>query len=365
MNSVILIPSLNPDDKLVAYVERLAGYGFDKIIVVNDGSSEQYDSFFERVAAFEPCTVLRHEVNRGKGAALKTGMRYYLEHFAGCDGIVTGDADGQHSLEDTAHLAQLLSDGTDALILGSRDFSGDDVPARSRFGNRTTSAVFKLTHGKWLSDTQTGLRAIPDSLVKLFSEIEGERFEYEMNMLIECADRGIPIEEQTIETIYLDENSSSHFKAVRDSVRIYWLILRNIIKYAISGLVCFLVDIGLFHLLDNRSVVPSSIDESSVLWAAITTFGAAGIARVCSSILNFTINKNVVFKKHGGTAKSALKFILLAVGIYLASSTAVTLLRTYFPLFNATGIKLVIDAILVIVSFTLQRVWVFKKTDER
>jgi len=279
MNSVILIPSLNPDEKLIDYIDRLAAHGFDRIIVVNDGSSADYDSFFEQAAAYDACTVLRHEVNRGKGAALKTGMRYYLENFAGCDGIVTGDADGQHSLEDTAKLAEMLAAGTDALILGSRDFNSKNVPPRSRFGNKTTSTVFKLTHGKWLSDTQTGLRAIPDRLVKLFSEIDGERYEYEMNMLIECADRGIPIEEQTIETIYIDDNSGSHFHAVRDSIRIYRIILRDIFRYLLSGLFCFLLDIGIFWLLDKFLAPRLFSDVSAANWlgVALSTFGAAGL----------------------------------------------------------------------------------------
>lgn len=230
MNCVVLIPSLKPDELLVQYVERLIGHGFDKVIVVNDGSPAEYDSFFERVAANPQCTVLRHEVNRGKGAALKTGMKYYLEHFRGCDGIVTGDADGQHTLKDTAHLAELLSKGSQGLILGSRDFSLPDVPARSRFGNRTTSTVFKMTNGVWIGDTQTGLRAIPDALVDLFSDIEGERYEYEMNMLIECAHRRIPISEVTIDTVYINDNSGSHFHAVRDSWRIYKLIFKGMFR---------------------------------------------------------------------------------------------------------------------------------------
>ena len=230
MNTVILIPSLNPDDKMVDYVERLSENGFDKIMVINDGSSAEYDSFFERAAEGGRCVVLKHEVNKGKGAALKTGMAYYMEHFSGCDGIVTGDADGQHSITDTLKLAKRLEAEQDALLLGCRDFSQKNVPARSRFGNRTTSVVFKITHGLWISDTQTGLRAIPDALVSSFVNVGGERYEYEMNMLIECARKKIPVREETIETIYIDDNSGSHFHPVRDSMRIYGLIFRSLFR---------------------------------------------------------------------------------------------------------------------------------------
>ncbi len=368
MNSVILIPSLNPDDKMVDYVCRLSDAGFDKIIVVNDGSTGEYDSFFERAGENGRCIVLTHEVNKGKGAALKTGMKYYLEHFMGCDGMVTGDADGQHSLEDTIKLAKRLENEQDKLILGSRDFSQSNVPPRSRFGNRTTSLVFKLTHGKWLSDTQTGLRAIPEPLIKLFSEIAGERYEYEMNMLIECADRGIPMAEETIQTIYLDENSGSHYHAIRDSFRIYSLILGSVFKYLLSGFVCFLFDLLLFTLFD-RFLLPGALKalESALpaaVWLTISTFASAAVARVCSSLLNFTINKKLVFHKKGGTAKSMVKYIALVVIIYFTSSTLVSVLRSIFPAADATLIKMCIDAILVIVSYTLQRAWVFsdKKT---
>lgn len=365
MNTVIMIPSLNPDEKLVEYIDRLCSNGFEHIIVINDGSSEEYDSFFEQCAAYEPCTVLRHDVNHGKGRALKTGMEYYLEHFSGCDGIVTGDADGQHTIEDTLKLAKLLSERQDALLLGSRDFSSEDIPARSRFGNRTTSWVFKLTHGVWLSDTQTGLRGIPDSLVRLFSTVEGERYEYEMNMLIECADRKIPIVEETIQTIYIDDNSSSHFKPVRDSVRIYWLILKNIILYVGSSLAAFVVEFLVLVLLEKLllpAITPNINDAKLLRFVSILLEG--GIARGISSLVNFYINKTVVFKKKGQTMQSMGKYIALVVANYAVSYTIISLVSTIFghePIWVAP----IVSVIMVIFTYTLQKIWVFKKdTDE-
>lgn len=367
--TVILIPSLNPDDKLVEYVERLHESGFDKIIVVNDGSSDEYDPFFDRASENGRCTVLRHEVNRGKGAALKTGMTYYLEHYSGkdgnpaCSGIVTGDADGQHSIEDTLKLAGRLENEQDGLILGCRDFSQSDVPARSRFGNRTTSVVFKLTHGQWVSDTQTGLRAIPDALVEVFSKTGGERYEYEMNMLIECAERGIPIKEETIKTIYIDDNSGSHFHAVRDSIRIYKVILKKIAGYCVSGCISFGLDILLFRIMD-KYVMPHAQGLKDMLapsmWLAVSTYASAAVARLLSSLENFFANKKYVFRKNGGAAGSMVKYIILAVILYLLSSTSVAVMRNIFRT-DATIIKMLTDSLLMLVSYTVQRKWVFKK----
>jgi len=364
MNPVILIPSLNPDERLVEYVDRLAASGFERIMVINDGSSSEYDEFFNRVAAYEQCTVLKHEVNQGKGRALKTGMEYYLEHFAGCDGIVTGDADGQHTIEDTLKLANILAERQDALLLGSRDFSGDDIPPRSRFGNRMTSLVFKLTHGAWLTDTQTGLRGIPDSMVKLFSTVEGERYEYEMNMLIECADRKIPIVEQTIQTVYIDDNSSSHFNPIRDSIRIYWLILKNIILYIASSLAAFVVEFLMLVILEKLVlplIAPNITDAKMLRFVSILLEG--GIARGISSLVNFFINKTVVFRKKGHTASSMGKYIALVIANYAISYSIVGLVSTIFG-YEPIWVAPIVSVVMVIFTYTLQRIWVFKKDND-
>lgn len=360
MNPVIMIPSLNPDDNLVAYVERLLSAGFKHIIVINDGSSAEYDPFFEKVAAHEECVVLKHDVNHGKGRALKTGMEYYLANFAGFDGIVTGDADGQHTIEDTTRIAQMLAERQDALILGSRDFSGEDIPARSRFGNRTTSAVFKLMHGVWLEDTQTGLRGIPDSLVESLSTIEGERYEYEMNMLIDCAERKIPIIEEKIQTIYINDNSGSHFHPIRDSARIYWLILRNIILYAANSLFTSLLELVLLWVFEKTFFANADVSNAGRFAGII---GEGGVARIISSLVNYFINKKLVFKHKGQTAKSMSKYIILAVSNFFITYAIVALFSTMFG-YEPFWVAPVVMVLMFIVTYTVQKVWVFKKEDD-
>lgn len=358
MNSAVLIPSLNPDEKMTDYVKALSEFGFKKIIVVDDGSPEEYRSFFDAAAAVPGCVVLRHEVNKGKGCALKTGMKYYLENISDCDGIVTADADGQHTLEDAANISELISTMDDALILGSRDFSGEDVPPRSRFGNRTTSVVFKVAHGTYLNDTQTGLRGIPNKLIPLFSEIAGERYEYEMNMLVECSKRDIKMIEEPIKTVYIDENKSSHFHVIRDSVKVYWLVLRDVLAYLFSGGLSYVVDYVTYLSL-NLWIFPLLLlpfaDRDGKLWIFLATL----FARIISSLFNFMMNKLIVFKSHKNTGKHLFKYALLVVAIMLTSWLLVWTFSNWIGI-SSLIVKPIVDLVLVIVSYTAQRTWVFR-----
>ncbi len=362
INSAVVIPCLNPDDRMVEYVQALSDQGFAKIIVVNDGSAEKYDSFFQRSEAISNCVVLKHVENRGKGCALKTAMKYYLDSVTGCNGIITADADGQHTLEDATNIAGLMSTMDDSLILGSRDFSQDDVPARSRFGNRCTSVVFKLAHGCYLRDTQTGLRGIPNKLIPLFADLRGERYEYEMNMLIECSRRNIKMVEEPIKTVYIDDNSSSHFKVFRDSGKIYWIILRDLFMYILSGVISYVVDQGLyilmFYLLLPRLFGASPADNS-LMWIAI----AAGVARICSSLVNFALNKRLAFRNNEKGAKFLLKYALLVVLVLAASSFLVWILTSITPIPKII-IKPIVDLVLVFINYSIQRTWVFKPSSE-
>jgi len=361
INSVVIIPALKPDERMVDYVKALSEQGFAKIIVINDGSPEEYDDFFARADEVENCVVLRHVVNRGKGCALKTAMKHYLDYFHGYDGIITADADGQHTLEDAVNIANLMSTMDDALILGSRDFSGEDIPARSRFGNRMTSVIFKMAHGCYLRDTQTGLRGIPDKLVATFADLRGERYEYEMNMLIECARRNIKMIEEPIQTVYIDDNSSSHFHVIRDSFKIYKIILGDLIKYVISGVISFLVDQGLFNLLD-LVILPlllgGVLKNTSLIWI----YTAVGVARVFSSLLNYALNKRIVFRQTEKSPAFLVKYAALVVMAAAVSGLLVWVITSLTPLPKAI-VKPVIDLIFVLINYTLQRSWVFKKSD--
>ena len=223
MKVVPIIPALNPDEKLLGLVENLKKT-FDKIIVVNDGS--QNDEIFKKLD--NTCIVLTHEVNKGKGQALKTAYKYYQDHLLKdyC-GVISLDADGQHSVSDTIKISKILEEKSE-FILGTRNFDTKETPWRNKTGNRITSCFFKWLYGVYISDTQTGLRAVPNRLISFVLEIPGDRFEYEMNQLIDLVKKKEKIKEVTIQTIYLENsNKHSNFKVLRDSYQIYKIMFKR------------------------------------------------------------------------------------------------------------------------------------------
>lgn len=358
----VVLPSLDPDEKLLTVVDGLLKQGFDDIILINDGSRQENLHYFETAAAYPQVHVLHHPQNRGKGAALKTAFRWFLEHRPQQKGVVTVDGDAQHHPEDTAACAvNMVHAGR--ITLGVRDFSLPHVPKRSRSGNRITSLVFKIFVGMTISDTQTGLRAIPTDVLELLTQVAGDRFEYETNMLLAMKQKNLPFDEVKIRTVYIEQNKSSHFRAVRDSYRIYKLILAHFFHYTLSSILSAVLDGGLFvlltHLLQHR-----------LAGFALTAVPTAA-ARVASSLFNFTVNKKLVFHSQGSTLKALGKYYLLALPTALLQ---MGLTHGAFMLFNIeenqTLLRAVIYgsvmAVLFVVTFLAQQRWVFaEKTAQK
>lgn len=345
-NVTVIIPSLNPDEKLLATVEELENNGFDDIVIVNDGSSEECLKFFPDVDKHPACTIINHKRNRGKGAALKTAFKYFMNFRDGKDGVVTIDSDGQHLTKDIINCC-LEMQHTGDVVLGCRDFSLPHVPPRSRFGNRTTSLVFSLFCGLKISDTQTGLRAIPTKYISDFIFVKGDRFEYETNMLLELKKQNIGYREVSIDTVYIEENKSSHFRVFADSFKIYKLIL----AFCFSSLISTLAEILIFYLLIKFLFQGSN----AILWSTV-------IARVCSSLVNFTVNRTKVFNGKGNIFISLLKYAALAIPLLLTSAYSIkglTLLLGIKSEFLTTLTKAVVDTLLFFISFRIQQNWVF------
>lgn len=304
-----VVPSLNPDQRLKATVDGLLAEGFEDVVLVNDGSRPETLGYFQELAQRPQVTLLTHEANRGKGAAMKTAFRWLLEHRPQCAGVVTVDGDGQHHPEDAMACAGRMLE-REEVVLGCRDFSRPEVPPRSRMGNRITCAVFRIFCGQAISDTQTGLRAIPRRYLAALAAVAGERYEYETNMLLALKDQRIPYGEMAIRTIYLEENRGSHFHTVRDSWRIYKLILAHFFRYTLSSLASAAADTGLFGLL-------SWLLAGTLAGTALTAAAALG-ARVLSSLLNFSLNRWVVFQSRGCLGRSLVRYYALAVPLLLA-----------------------------------------------
>lgn len=225
---VPIIPSYNPTDILINYIETLYQNNFKTIIVIDDGSKNK--DIFEKLKKFKYCIVLTHKINLGKGAALKTGFRYYARNlYNKFDGAITIDDDNQHKIEDVLKLVKF--ENLDSLVLGVRNFNSKNVPFKSRIGNKITSFMFKLLYKKKISDTQTGLRIYPNFLIKQLCYLEGNNFDFETNILIYCIKKNINITEITINTIYINKNKSSRFKPIKDSFKIYKILFKGRKKY--------------------------------------------------------------------------------------------------------------------------------------
>ena len=351
----VILPSLDPDEKLIAVVDGLLEYGFTDIILVNDGSKKENLHWFEQADAHPEVHLLHHEVNRGKGAALKTAFTWFLENRPQQIGVVTVDGDNQHHPEDTRACALHMAEH-DLLTLGVRDFSLPHVPARSRSGNRITSAVFKIFCGMEISDTQTGLRAIPRKDLEILNNVSGDRFEYETNMLLALKENGIPFDEVKIRTVYIEENKSSHFRVIRDSWRIYKLILGHFFKYTLSSLLSSVIDTALFA---GMNLICKNVLEGFALTAVPFL-----VARFISSLANFYMNKKLVFNSKGGTGKEFLKYLMVAVP---TAGLQVLLTHGTYLLFGIdeaqTGLRTLIYVCvmtaLFFLSYALQDRWVF------
>lgn len=359
---VCIIPSLNPDEKFINTVHGIFAAGFTDLIVVDDGSRESCQHYFEEVSSIAGCTVIHHEINRGKGRALKTAFAYYLEHYdqAQYIGVVTADADGQHLPEDIRKSAEALivqcnqdpkKRSSFCMVLGTRDFDEEIVPFKSRNGNKITSLVFQILYGKHIQDTQTGLRAISNDFLAHCGEVPGERFEYEIKMLIDAVSRKIRIIEVPIRTVYFDHNRETHFHPVKDSLRIYRIIFSSFFKFASSGLLCVILDQGVFALF-NKLILASFTATVSISLSTV-------IARGMSSFINYAINRTIVFQKKRGY-RDLIRYYILCVLQAAASAGLVSGLYHLWHL-DPSFLKLIVDSFLFFISFQIQRLWVFRE----
>lgn len=348
--TIILIPSLEPDERLLIYIQQLRDYGFKNIVIVDDGSGEAYKWIFDQLGE-NGCVVLCHTENQGKGAALKTGFHYIEQQYKEVSCVVTADSDGQHDAKDVYRLAEEAKQHPDALVLGVRNFSEGEIPLKSLLGNRFTSFVFAMLYGKKLSDTQTGLRAFGPHLLAFMQTIRGNRFEYELQMLISCIQSGISIHTMTIQVIYENNNEGTHFKAVRDSVKVMHVLFSNFFRYIISSVASSVVDLVIAYLL--MDLLRPLLGEQVYIRILLATM----IARVISIIINYSLNKCFVFRREGSQG-SLWRYLTLCTIVILLSGTGVYILHTIFFM-NEKIAKLVCDTLLFLLSFQVQRRWVF------
>ena len=300
MNIAVLIPAYKPDGRLLELLHQLSASPIARIVVVNDGSAPSYQAIFDQVKVFPNVDLLIHPQNQGKGAALKTGLRFLAALPEPAAGVVTADADGQHAVADIMMVAQQTLERPDTLIVGGRRFD-KDVPRKSMAGNTLTRWIMRLFFGVNIYDTQTGLRGIPAALIPYFIDLPYDRFEYEQEMLMVCARRDIPIHEVTIQTIYFNENKATHFNPFKDSARVYHVIFR----FTNGWFITWLADYLFFALFVQFT--------SQIVLAALA-------ARFAALLIDYLYLVKLVFKPGSPQLQPYFRrFALLALALGLVS----------------------------------------------
>lgn len=340
MNKVLLIPAYNPEPKIVSILSSLDKNEFQTILVVNDGSADKCRDIFRKISAIKNTVILTHDENKGKGAALKTGFSYVRDHMDDCAGVVTADADGQHSKKDILAVSDAMALSGRDLVIGSRSFD-KDVPLRSSIGNRMTRLVMKLLFKIDLRDTQSGLRAIPFPLLDELLKIPYSRYEFEAEMLMAAKRSGYGFKEVAVETIYENNNATSSFNPIIDSAKIYFILFR----YIIASLITAAVDYMVFFA--SYSFIPH-------------VFYCTYFARFIALFVNFIFLKEFVFHSREKIFAVAVKYLSLVVVSGFVSSLVIEYFKNTLNM-NIVVSKISAELLLYFAIFVAQKEFVFRR----
>ena len=338
MDFGVLIPAYNPTADIIVLVKDLIKEGISRIVIVNDGSEAHLLDFFNELAFHPQVKILNHATNLGKGAALKTGFNYIFTTHPEITSVVTADADGQHCLEDIIKIGRKVINEPGKLILGVRTFNRD-VPWRSKIGNRLTKYLYRAIVGQKISDTQTGLRGISRDFIPDLLKIPSNSYEFELDMLIACKYTQRKVVENEIATIYIDNNQSSHFNPIIDSLKIYFVLFRSILL----SFATFLVDISVFSL-------------ASAFGGSLLTSQA--LARGLSIVFYYPLAKKAVFFSDAENKIALPKYIFLVIMSGLVSYGVMSFLIYEFHL-SFLSAKILAESVIYICNFAIQREFIF------
>lgn len=346
MNEVILlIPIYQPDEKTVTFIKELRQMITAPIVIVDDGSGANYRTYFLQMQAPD-VRILSYAENRGKGYALKLGLKFIKDKYPENLGVVTADGDGQHTIPDIEQMLSAVQQAGDAtIVLGTRQFNLQSTPLRSLFGNRMTSFFYYLSSGIWLTDTQTGLRGFPRASIADLLEISGNRFEYEMNQLIELPSMSYSFEKVPITTVYEKKNHQSHFRTIQDS----YLVYKPLVTFLFSSMSSAGIDVLVFLFM----VLLFGHSATSLLIATVSS-------RLLSGVYNYHVNRKVVFHSQASMRQSFWKYGLLFVTQMILSWLGVTALNSLIA--SVMICKIIVDSLLFLGSFTIQKRVVFRLT---
>jgi len=337
-----VIPAYNPDLELINVIDNIQEKSSNKIFIIDDGSRKDSEGIFkvlETDPKYKDVILLRHAVNLGKGAALKTVFNYILVKYPNIDGVVTLDSDGQHSIDDCLSILHELENTPNSFVLGYRTFS-KDIPLKSYIGNNISKFIYKIILGKDFKDTQTGLRGLSRSFMKQCLTIKSNRFEFETEQLAIAVNKHINIIEVPIETIYIENNKSSSFRPLVDSFRIYFILFR----YGLSSIITAVVDFFIFMLALSFG--------ANVMMANM-------LARTVSIGVQFTLLDKYVFH----TKSKIVNFVLFSLYVYIMGIiSALTQISIVSHLgISVTVAKILIEGILFFINFAVLRLYIFTK----
>jgi glycosyltransferase involved in cell wall biosynthesis len=320
-------------------VREILSFPFRQVVIVDDGSGAEFSDTLARLERMERVTVLRHAVNMGKGAALKTGINHVCVTFRDVLGIVTVDADGQHSVPDVASVAGALVSNPSCAVLGVRRFTSD-VPLRSYVGNRITRTLLRLLVGMDLADTQTGLRGVPIGLAPSLLELRSQHYEFELETLVLLKHRRTEIIQVPISTIYEEGNRSSHFHPLIDSGKIYFVLLR----FTLASLVTAAFDNVIFFMM---------------LFSGSSILGSQATSRFFGLFLNYVLVKNFVFYSDQTHLRVFPKYLAAVLGFGFISYGMIIFLVTEagWAIFPA---KVLVETLSYIANFAVQRELIFR-----
>ncbi len=336
-----IIPAFNPDNKLNEVIEEIRKKSTYKIFIIDDGSSAASQEIFNSIEDIDDKNIylIKHAVNLGKGAALKTIFNYILVNFPEIEGVVTLDSDGQHSTDDCLRVLDELENNGDAFVLGHRTFS-KDIPLKSYIGNNISKFIYKIILGRDFKDTQTGLRGLSKSFMKQCLTIKSNRFEFETEQLALAVNSNIKILEIPIQTIYIENNKASSFRPLVDSFKIYFVLFR----YGLSSIITAIVDFIVFII---------------ALSFGVNVFMANMLARTVSIGVQFTLLDKFVFYTKG----KLTNFILFALYVYIMGTISAYAQISAVDILKVSPIlaKITIEGILFFVNFAFLRLYIFTK----
>ncbi len=351
-----MIPAYNPPEDLLIHLKELRDHGFADIILVDDGSDADRQNVFEQAERIN-CVVIRNPNTRGKGNALKAGFAYYLDHDRGkYDGIITLSANVRFPVESVEHVAEGLQkereNGTQGLVLGSRDFSDAGLPRASRFGSKISQFISNVLLGIHLKDCMTGLRGIPDTQVELCLGIPGSGYEYETSMVLQFENIGY--REVEARTLPAPPGAERVYRRGKDTFYIVLTMMKRFLMFTAVSVSVSIFDIFLFWIFTEYvfTDVPFCI-----IWSTI-------LARIISATVNYIVNRQVVFQTNEDRRKSAAQFLVLSIAQCLTSALLVYLLEKISS-GNAVGLKVLVDVMLFFVNYKVQQKFIFVKETQQ